>query len=276
MSGMQELNLECQLAQVQIKRYLAGETLPEVLLNDLTSHIAECKDCAELAEQQKDELRALISPEEEQPAKQSLLDRLRALLLGLVARQAPESGDENASGLLQKLKQNKPVVLSCALAVVLIVMATIAGNPTTLFGPKVAAAEEKSEEKKDEASQDASDDPVDSVAQSDGSSESIDAENSDEEASTADGEEPPSDVRGGMEEKLIIARSGQPELSVEASPTQPTKQPAKRSTAPPRSTSSTSTQRPAAAERKEPPKEPKVQVTVYDSEGNPIKKGENQ
>lgn len=113
---MQVQNIECQLAQVQLKRYLNGEELPAELLTDLETHLEECRDCREAAKQRsvaapksapKLDLKALVSP---RPAT-AAVDR-------------------------PSLKNSKTILLSAGLAVVLIAMSTILRDPTKFLGAK--------------------------------------------------------------------------------------------------------------------------------------------
>lgn len=57
---MELQNIECQLKQAQIERYVAGDVLPESDLQLLQAHLENCGDCAAFAEQQKLSLEAAI------------------------------------------------------------------------------------------------------------------------------------------------------------------------------------------------------------------------
>ena len=115
---MKVQNIECQLAQVQLKRYLAGEELPGELLTDLETHLEDCTECREAAKKQ----RAAAEPSAEQPK----------LKLAEEAAEKPARAKVDLSGL----KNSKTLLLSGALAVVLIAMSTVLRDPTKLFGAK--------------------------------------------------------------------------------------------------------------------------------------------
>lgn len=112
---MAELSVECQLAQVQLKRYLAGEDLPEELLADLESHLKSCKKCLAFARAKKTK-----------------------------AASAPASADTSASRSkflkgLPELGKSRPFLLASAFTLVVLAMAWFAkvGGPFSLLGPTV-------------------------------------------------------------------------------------------------------------------------------------------
>ena len=113
------LSLECQLAQVQIKRFLNGDNIPEELLKDLETHLLHCEDCLAVAKGQKSavESHMVATPSAAVTARQS----------------------KPASNILDVFKQPKTLLLSVALAAVLIAMSTIMRDPTKLFGTKAIA-----------------------------------------------------------------------------------------------------------------------------------------
>ncbi|MBS1704366.1 MAG: zf-HC2 domain-containing protein [Armatimonadetes bacterium] len=53
---MDLLNIECQLTQAQMARYLAGENLPADTVKQLERHLAECANCRDAAEAKKQDL----------------------------------------------------------------------------------------------------------------------------------------------------------------------------------------------------------------------------
>ncbi len=58
---MEPQNVECQLAQQQMERYLRGEPLPDDVLNGLESHIKSCADCTAFAEEKRVSLEAMVN-----------------------------------------------------------------------------------------------------------------------------------------------------------------------------------------------------------------------
>lgn len=121
---MQVQNIECQLAQVQLKRYLTGEELPGELLTDLETHLEECAECREAAKQQR--VKATTSA----PAEAA--ETRPKLTLQDILAEKPSRAKFDLSGL----KNSKTLVLSGALALVLIAMSTVLRDPTKLFGAK--------------------------------------------------------------------------------------------------------------------------------------------
>ncbi|MFQ3678855.1 MAG: zf-HC2 domain-containing protein, partial [Fimbriimonadaceae bacterium] len=57
---MSVVNLECQIAQAQIARHLAGESLPPEVLADLEAHLESCASCAVELERRRSALQAML------------------------------------------------------------------------------------------------------------------------------------------------------------------------------------------------------------------------
>ena len=53
-------NIECQLAQAQMGRYLAGDSLPEDTLKQLEKHISNCENCQQAAQDKRISLEELL------------------------------------------------------------------------------------------------------------------------------------------------------------------------------------------------------------------------
>lgn len=54
-------NIECQLAQAQIARFLAGDTLPRDSIEGLQRHIAKCEECRAVAEENRVSLENMLA-----------------------------------------------------------------------------------------------------------------------------------------------------------------------------------------------------------------------
>lgn len=59
-------NIECQLAQAQMNRYVAGDPLPEDTLQQLEKHLASCSDCRAVATEKKVTLQMKLAQAESQ------------------------------------------------------------------------------------------------------------------------------------------------------------------------------------------------------------------
>ncbi|MFN8220209.1 MAG: zf-HC2 domain-containing protein [Fimbriimonadales bacterium] len=135
-------SLECKLAQGQISRYLTGDRLSPEALVDLEAHVAECDDCREIIAERRRTLEKVVAsaravvevPDSEEEAPEEAASApaktakpsVRAKLLDQIGK----GGKNNA----------KPLILSSALAVVLVAMSYVAKDPTRLFGTKLASS----------------------------------------------------------------------------------------------------------------------------------------
>lgn len=147
---MRVQDVECKLAQGQIQRYLAGESLSATATRQLRDHIHECARCSELVATRKRALESMVAvgsavvqmeepeaaPEPEvspqaDPA-QTLLDFVRQKATAF-APQQPLPQDRPKSRI-----HWKPLAWSTALALVLIVMSQISRDPTRLFGDRAS------------------------------------------------------------------------------------------------------------------------------------------
>lgn len=140
-------SLECKLAQGQLSRFLSGEGISTEMIRQLEGHIEECEDCRTLIAERKRALeqvvvsaRAVVEVEVEDDeeivvdkatpkatAKNARTPRFDLLTRKLTERAADSKGFK------------KPVVLSSALAVLLVAMSYIAKDPTSLLGKKLGA-----------------------------------------------------------------------------------------------------------------------------------------
>jgi hypothetical protein len=142
---MQAVNIECQIAQAQLRRYLTGEDMPSAVVNELETHLRNCPDCMAAAQTLRESLKGVLSskisgkpePRREEPAMS------KAVATGKAAVQTPadvfDAPDEQFKHKPAKKKSNfKTLAYSGALALVLVLMSTIFKDPTALFGPRAS------------------------------------------------------------------------------------------------------------------------------------------
>lgn len=141
-------NVECQIAQAQIGRYLTGGALSPEALEQLEGHIGECAACTEMLRQRREGLQAMLGGQaavEADPARRptrpephpaptaSLVGRLREQLIQAATAPAPDR-----EGAPDRRSFLRPLALSGALAVVLVAMTVLSRNPNLVFGEKAA------------------------------------------------------------------------------------------------------------------------------------------
>ncbi|MBX3118142.1 MAG: hypothetical protein KF784_03690 [Fimbriimonadaceae bacterium] len=159
-------NIECQIAQGQISRYLSGDSFPTAVVTELEKHIAECPNCQEIVNQKKSMLQAMLrlqgapaakavvevlEDEEEAEVKVSEVTRqpkpsrqtLSQKLIDRIA-QAHEEQEKQVSTKREAFDKKKffgkPLMYSLALAAVLVAMSYVMKDPTRLFGDRVVAS----------------------------------------------------------------------------------------------------------------------------------------
>lgn len=120
-------SLECELTRVQMKRYLAGEELPEPLMEELEQHVHVCASCRHYLDTQKLKLAAKLSGAKAEKVKAP------------VEPKGPKDSDVFHAPK-QKLFTPKTLGLAAALALVLFAMSAVAKDPTIIFGPKASTA----------------------------------------------------------------------------------------------------------------------------------------
>ena len=155
-------NIECQLAQGQIGRYLRGEHISAEAVHQLESHIADCSECTETLLQRRQAIvsmmgdklptRAVVEvpdpqPEPEpapKPVTPSASARLVAALSsvnkqpGVEAK--PNAGAPEVKPAVKKPLLTKPILFSLGLAVVLVAMSYYSRSASALLGPTASAA----------------------------------------------------------------------------------------------------------------------------------------
>lgn len=147
---MRVQDVECKLAQGQIQRYLAGESLSSTATRQLRDHIHECARCSELVASRKRSLESMVAygsavvqmeepdaaPEpktaQQSDPAQTLLDFVRQKATAFAPQQpAPQERPKSRIHW-------RPLAWSTALAIVLIVMSQISRDPTKLFGDRAS------------------------------------------------------------------------------------------------------------------------------------------
>ncbi|MCH7599754.1 MAG: zf-HC2 domain-containing protein [Myxococcales bacterium] len=155
---MQVKNVECQIAQAQMRRYLAGEEMPTAVVSDLEAHLKGCAECMAAAQIERQSLTNVLtnrsagksrkSASPDAPAPQppipfaTKLARKR-LQPGKAAIQAPvdilDTPDEQHAPKPKKKSINlKTVAYSLGLALILVLMSTVMKDPTAVFGPRAS------------------------------------------------------------------------------------------------------------------------------------------
>ena len=158
---MQVKNIECQIAQAQLRRYLTGEDMPNVVVGELETHLKNCPECMDAAQTLRESLKGVLSrkisgkPEPkvvapvakrlEEPVLKQLAQREEpapAVSHAVVQTPAdvlnqPDSDFKPTN--IKKGSNMKTLAYSGALALVLVLMSTVFKNPTTLFGPRASS-----------------------------------------------------------------------------------------------------------------------------------------
>lgn len=160
---MQVKNIECQIAQAQMRRYLTGEEMPQALVSDLEAHLKNCPECMAQAQSQRESLSGILAAKimgnSSAPAKSEA--KGSAIPNRYVKRPAPERSavltaptkaavqtpldiidtpDElyAAKKKVKKKANYKTVAYSIGLAALLVLMSTVFKDPTALFGAKAS------------------------------------------------------------------------------------------------------------------------------------------
>ncbi len=136
-------NVECQIARLQIGRFLKGELLPPDMMAQLEAHIGRCPECrAELAGR-KAELQALANgrkePGTDAAQKPSATTERPAQARPSNPRPMSEAPRKAAVATPPAAAPFpwKTVAYSLALAGVLVAMSFVAKDPTALLGPRL-------------------------------------------------------------------------------------------------------------------------------------------
>ncbi len=132
-------NVECQLAQAQLQRYMAGDQLTKEVLSSLEQHISSCEPCRADAkavrERIKERSKTSTVAAVHMPVAPSKAAQLMQTLNLKTASALPDPRPAEA-GARRNLK---PLYYSGALALLLVGM-TYLNDPTKLFGGRADAA----------------------------------------------------------------------------------------------------------------------------------------
>lgn len=277
-------NVECQIARLQIGRFLKGEVFPPDMMAQLEAHIGRCPDCrAELAGR-KAELQALAngrketateaaptaSPTSERPAQarpsaprpKSEAPRKAAVATPPAAAPFPW----------------KALAYSLALAGVLVAMSFVAKDPTALFGPRLgsptpASADEAAPQKvaaRSATGEQTAPLPFPTIYLP-SMEEPVDRETL---QPTASSEPAGTELQGSAQPGSGATEAAKP--ASEPNPETPAPAPQTLSTRPARTEASAlaqrprATRRPAAQRADRPARSPAPSLRIYDEQGRPI------
>jgi hypothetical protein len=156
---MQVKNIECQIAQAQLRRYLTGEDMPNSIVTDLETHLRHCAECMDSAHSLRESLKGVLHAKVTgKPVAVPAIPRPKLAAAPTPEPTEPEPGPEPARAVVQtpadllnapdkdfrpKKTANKSnwktLAYSGALALVLILMSTVFKDPTQLFGPRASS-----------------------------------------------------------------------------------------------------------------------------------------
>lgn len=120
-------NVECQIAQLQIIRFLKGEAVSGDMVEQLEAHIGQCSECRAYLAERKQELLSLVG-EERPSTRSSTTSKLTTKDKAVVA--TPPSAAKFSW---------KTAAYAGGLTVVLLSMSLLSRNPTSFLGAKVQA-----------------------------------------------------------------------------------------------------------------------------------------
>lgn len=273
-------NIECQLAEAQIGRYLSSGVMSPEALEQLEGHIAECAECTGFLSEKRAGLQAMLagrSSAEAEPrprAASSPWTRATQPTHAAIHVEDEESSEAPKANWLQRLRRPaianletgveslepapasktllKPLALSGALALVLVAMSFVSRNPNALLGEKVMPATQPAP-----SSVPAKSTPTPVAATAPLVAATPDATSTPPEATS-----PPADSGS------TAPTSPTPEPKAEVVVAKPI---AKRAT----TRRPTSTSRPSVAPSPA-PANPRGTIRVYDSQGNPVTPNKNR
>lgn len=135
---MQSENLECQIAQAQMGRYLGGEGLSSEAISQLETHVRGCHGCKEAIQERRRSLESVLALPltEDLPAlKVSRSVNIKPASMKWVdaIRREPS---EPATPAAQKTARWRTPAYAGGLVVVLISMSMLTKEPTKVFGDR--------------------------------------------------------------------------------------------------------------------------------------------
>lgn len=151
---MQVANIECQIANAQLRRYLTGEEMPSSVVNELETHLRNCPECMSAAQTLRESLKGVLSskitgkPAPQPKAPTSAQPQIQVLDQAIVTERVEtprpadvfDAPDSEFKQTAPKKKSNvKTLVYSIGLAAILVLMSTVFKDPTALFGPKASS-----------------------------------------------------------------------------------------------------------------------------------------
>ncbi len=155
---MQVQELECQIAQAQMGRYLSGDALSPETIEDLEAHFARCEACQEAIRQRRGALEKLLAESGEKPKAQEINEpafaavsidestKVPAAFSGKQPNGLPEINlvsESRPDTPVDFLRRNsKTLGYSALLAVTLVAMSFFIREPTKLFGERAMAKTE--------------------------------------------------------------------------------------------------------------------------------------
>ncbi len=142
---MQVKNIECQIAQAQMRRYLTGEEMPNAIVTDLETHLRHCPECMAAAHGLRESLKGVLNskvtgkpvPEvPTAPAVNAVVPTQASTRTPADFLDAPDADFKPAKA--PKKSNVKTLMYSGALALVLVLMSTVFRDPTKLFGARAS------------------------------------------------------------------------------------------------------------------------------------------
>ncbi|MEJ5170397.1 MAG: zf-HC2 domain-containing protein [Fimbriimonadales bacterium] len=136
-------NVECQIARLQIGRFLKGEVLPPDMMAQLEAHIGRCPECREELAGRKAELLAMATgrrSDETTPASSKPRTPRETKPKATPRKKEPSEAPRKAAVATPPAAAAFPwktLGYSLALAGVLLAMSFVAKDPTALLGPRL-------------------------------------------------------------------------------------------------------------------------------------------
>lgn len=139
-------NVECQIAEMQIGRYLSGEQFSTEAVRQLEAHVSQCTRCAGILSERKAALKAMLKKEaravvslpeprtksaDENPLLNAIKEKTNAWT---TKKPVPATPTPAAVPTAAKKPFSKPLILSGALAVVLVGMSYFSHSQENILG----------------------------------------------------------------------------------------------------------------------------------------------